>query len=451
MLRKNGQAISPLAILLFIGCIILLFAVFHASEKYAFGFLLVLVIFLISFTKINIALIILILSMLLSPEFETGGIGGRSVVIRLEDILLFVVFLGWMARMAVNKEMGLLKKTPLNLPIGLYAFFCVIATGLYAIENGNFGFFRSSFFYLLKYFEYYLLFFMVVNNLHDLKQAKIFVFFILLTCFFVSLYGASRIPSGERISAPFEGREGEPNTFAAYLLLMMGLILGLLLYNKSIRQRVLLFGLLAVTAVVFILTLSRGGWLGAFPMFLTFVFLNKKHRFLLLTLFIVLLISMPYWIPQKVLNRFQDTFAQEKTYTAFGKKYSFAESAAHRIDSWRIGVNLWLQRPFFGWGVPSGNVIDNQYTRVLTETGFFGFMAYLWLLISIFRVCWRAFIFSEDSFAKGLSIGVLAGFAGLLTNALASATFILIRVMEPFWFLVAIVAVLSDIVVPEQA
>jgi O-antigen ligase len=428
----------------------LFLTVAHLSTKYTFGLLLVLVIFVISFIKINIALTVLILSMLLSPEFQTGGISGRSVVIRLEDILLFVVFLGWIARMAVNKEMGLFKKTPLNLPIGLYVFFCVIATGLYNIEIGSFGFIRSSFFYLLKYFEYYLLFFMVVNNLHTLKQAKVFVFFILLTCFLVSLYAAPQIAAGERLSAPFEGGAGEPNTFASYLLLMIALILGLLLYNQSLHQRVLLFGLLVITAVAFMFTLSRGGWLGIFPLFLTFVFLNKKYRLILLIIFAILFISMPYWVPKKVVNRFQETFAQDKTYKFFGKKYSFAESAAYRIDSWRIGIDRWLQRPLFGWGIPSGNVIDNQYTRVLTETGFLGFMAYIWLLMSIFRVCWKTLVYTQDPFAKGVCIGVLAGFSGLLTNALASATFILIRVMEPFWFLVAIVVALPDLLEPQE-
>jgi len=452
MLKKKAQTVSSLPILVFIICLTPFLVAFHSNFQYSLALLGILIVFVIAFVKINVALIILILSMLLSPEFEAGGVLGRSVVIRIEDVLLLVVFLGWMARMAVTKEAGLFRKTPLNLPIGLYAFFCLVATGFKMIEIGNLSLMQSSFFYLLKYFEYYLLFFMVVNNLQTLKQAKLFVFFILLTCFFVSLYGASLIPSGERLTAPFEGKEGgEPNTFAAYLLLMMALILGLFLYSRSIRQRFLLLCLLAVAAVVFLLTLSRGGWLGAFPMILTFIFLNKRYRHVLIIVFMLFLISMPYLLPQKVLNRYQDIFSHEKTYNLLGKKYSFSESTANRIDGWRRGANEWAKKPFFGWGVPLGNVIDNQYTRVLLETGFFGLMAYLWLLMAIFKVCWRSFASTEDSFAKGVSLGVIAGFMGLLTNALAAATFILIRVMEPFWFLVAIVVVLPDLLAQEQA
>ena len=58
-------------------------------------------------------------SMLLSPEFAAGGGGmaeGRTIVVRSEDFLLIVIGLAWLAKTAVNKELGLVAKTPLNRP-----------------------------------------------------------------------------------------------------------------------------------------------------------------------------------------------------------------------------------------------------------------------------------------------------------------------------------------------
>lgn len=46
---------------------------------------------------------------------------------------------------------------------------------------------------------------------------------------------------------------------------------------------------------------------------------------------------------------------------------------------------------------------------------------------------------STDSFYRGLSLGLFAGFIGLLFHAVGSNTFIIIRIMEPFWFLTAMV------------
>ena len=44
-----------------------------------------------------------------------------------------------------------------------------------------------------------------------------------------------------------------------------------------------------------------------------------------------------------------------------------------------------------------------------------------------------------------ISIGFLSGFMGLLLFSAAAATFIIIRIMEPFWFIVAIIAVLPEL------
>jgi len=45
---------------------------------------------------------------------------------------------------------------------------------------------------------------------------------------------------------------------------------------------------------------------------------------------------------------------------------------------------------------------------------------------------------------RGLALGFLAGFIGLLVHSFGAATFIIVRIMEPFWFLAAIVIVLAE-------
>ena len=60
-------------------------------------------------------------SMLLSPEITIGETTGssleRGVTLRFEDFLLVVIGLSWFAKTAVNQELGLFLKTPLNKPI----------------------------------------------------------------------------------------------------------------------------------------------------------------------------------------------------------------------------------------------------------------------------------------------------------------------------------------------
>src|SRR5206468_4891539 len=76
-----------------------------------------LAVFLVVFIKTEFGLYLVIFSMLLSPQLGSGGGGlaeGRRIVIRSEDILLLVVAFSWLAKTAVNKELGLAVKTRLN-------------------------------------------------------------------------------------------------------------------------------------------------------------------------------------------------------------------------------------------------------------------------------------------------------------------------------------------------
>ena len=95
------------------------------------------------------SLYLLVFSMLLSPEIGMGGLAGeattasRGVTIRSEDLLLVVMCFAWLMRMAVHKELGLVRRTPLNRPIGAYAAACVLATGAGMLDDRFLGFLRD--------------------------------------------------------------------------------------------------------------------------------------------------------------------------------------------------------------------------------------------------------------------------------------------------------------------
>jgi len=179
-----------------------------------------LAIFVATFVKAEWGLYILIFSMLLSPEVVVGDTSrmalARGVTLRLEDLLLVVIGLSWLARNAVIKDIGLFLKTPLNKPIFIYVAACVLATG-FGFMGGRVEL-KTGALYVLKYFEYFIVFFMMVNHVRSRTQIKRFVFFLFLTAFIVAVIGMFQIPSGERLSAPFEGKVGEPNTLGGYLL-----------------------------------------------------------------------------------------------------------------------------------------------------------------------------------------------------------------------------------------
>lgn len=439
---KNGQAILGVVATLLFLTFALLFGVSEEPQQLLpLVFILAPVVFLITFINTDAALILLIFSMLLSPELKLADVPQRAVVVRVDDILLFVVFFTWLAKMAINKQLGLLKYTPLNFPIAAYILIYILSTGL-GIMAGNINPVKSSF-YILKFIEYFMLFFMVGNNIHSKEQIRVFIMAFFITGVLTCTYALLTVGKMGRATAPFEGPIGEPNTLGGYLILLFAITMGIFLYSPSKTWRILCAALAFFIFVTLLQTLSRGSYLAFIPMYLTLLILTKKKKILLTAMLILGIFILPIVVPIKVTERIERTFVPGKTYETLGKRVPLDEAAAARIEIWKdVVFEKWIKHPFLGFGVTGVGLVDTQYPRVLGESGIIGFLIFIWLLLSIFKNSLRVFRSIQDDWSQGLALGFLAGFIGLSIHCFAANTFIIVRIMEPFWFMAAVVIML---------
>ena len=412
----------------------------------AIAFILGSLILIVILINTDAGLMVLIFSMLLSPEIILGQVPGRDVIIRFDDILLAVITLTWFAKTAINKGLDLFIKTPLNKAIGVYVLICLIAT-LRGIALG-YVVPAKGFFYILRYIEYFILYLLVVNHIHSRKQIKFFLTAFFAICAFVSIYGILQIPIGVRVSAPFEGEVGEPNTFGGYLLFIFCIATGLFLQKVRPRIKVTLVGLAVLIFIPFLYTLSRASYLGVIFSFLAFVLLSKR-KIVLITVMVAVAILIVSLRPEAVFSRveytFVDTFLGTEPELVKIGNITLDASASARIISWQYGFLAWKTYPFLGRGVTGFGFIDGQYVRTLTELGSIGFLILLWLLWLIFKHSIRIYKQMDDEFYRGLTLGFIAGFIGLAIHALTANTFIIIRIMEPFWFLAGIIMMLPAV------
>jgi O-Antigen ligase len=413
-----------------------------------------LAVFLIVFVRIEFGLYLVIFSMLLSPQFGTGAAvaEGRRIVIRSEDLLLLVVAFSWLAKTAVNKELGLTLKTPLNRPILAYVAATGIAT-LIGYMTGTVAGYGGAF-YVLKYIEYFIVYYMVVNNLVDRRQAWRFVTAAFITAVIVSLIGLTQIPSGQRVSAPFEGKEGEPNTFGGYLLLLIAVAGGIALETARIRTRAIYLGLAGLMSIPFMFTLSRTSYVGVIPAVAAMAALSSRRRVLVGGL-IVLLVASPVVMmlfPDSVARRVRYTFEPERGQpTVRVGTVGLDPSTSARLISVKQAFEGFTHRPIFGYGVTGFAFMDQQFARTLVETGIVGFATFLalvWAVLKAGVASYRSLTVPED---RGLALGFVAGTVGLLGHALGANTFIIVRIMEPFWFFAAIVVALPGLAQAETA
>src|SRR5436853_1079292 len=159
-------------------------------DRLVFG-IAALVLFSMVFVRTEFGLYVVIFSMLLSPEFSmSGGLAERrEAAIRVEDILLGVIGIAWLAKTAVNKEVGLVVKTSLNRPIIVYIASQLVAT-LIGMVAGTVRT-SSGLVYVVKYVEYFVVYYMVVNNVEDRAHAWRLVGAAFAAAAIVSLNGLS--------------------------------------------------------------------------------------------------------------------------------------------------------------------------------------------------------------------------------------------------------------------
>ena len=419
--------------------------------EHAFAALFAFAVFLFVFVRADAGLYLVLFSMLLSPEFVVGGAGdlaeGRRVVLRLEDLLLIAITLSWLARMAVNKELGLVVRTPLNRWIVLYVAGTLAAT-LTGYLTGTVKT-AAGFFYVLKYVEFFVVYYMTVNNLRDRAHARRLVVAAFTTAALVSLIAAAQIPTGERVSAPFEGETGEPNTLGGYLLLMIALAGGVALETTRLRVRTAALALLGLMVVPFLYTLSRASYLGVLPMVVVLALLSSHRRLMgaaLLVLVLAAPLVLPALAPSPVARRVLYTFQPEQGQpTVRVGGVAFDPSTSERLLAFQKAVEGWMSRPLLGYGVTGFRFMDAQYARTLVETGLVGFAAFLALLVAVLRAGLASFRALRDPEDRGLALGFVAGTVGLAVHAVGSNTFIIVRIMEPFWFFAGVVVLLPHL------
>lgn len=406
---------------------------------------------LLTLINTNAAIVFLIFSMLLSPEINLGAVQpGRAVVIRFDDFLLGVVFLTWLAKLAINKQLGFLRSTPLNVPLGLFLISCIVSTSL-GVMTGTIKNPLASMFYFLKYFEYFFLFFMVANVVRDRIQVRLFLQMMLATAVIVCLYGYGQMAvygTGYRITAPFEG-SAEPNTLAAYLVLIAGICGGLALYSPSPFRRLVLLGLILFMVPPLLYTYSRGGYVAFLAMYATLCVPSTRYRPLLIGILVIGLAASPILLPASVLERLAATFDPSGVPVVGGMRLS--ASPAFRVIVWKAMIERWKEQPLLGFGIAAVGLVDQQYMLVLGELGIVGFLLFLWVRVRLMAVSYGAFIKLDDPMLKGLSLGFIAGFVGLLVHSFAANIFIIVRVMEPFWFLAAMVTTLLQVAKQDPA
>jgi O-antigen ligase len=282
---------------------------------------------------------------------------------------------------------------------------------------------------LKNYIEMIMLYFLALNIVKEEKQQRIMTVVMSAVVLLIGIRSYRNFSAGDvfdydkRVGGPFEAVGLGSNHLGAFIAFTCALFLGLALFEKDRRRKILynvtvLFGLHPL-----FFAYSRGAYLAALGTLSLFGLLKKRS---LLALVAVILIAWQVILPPSVVNRITMTE---------NKEGEVEHSAAVRLELWKFAVDTFMEHPVFGIGyggyalsvggltlstgekVPAGFDTHNYWMKLLCEQGVLGFTLFLFLLGGAFRSGWRLYKIGNSDFQRGLGFGFLGCVAAIvITN-----------------------------------
>lgn len=413
----------------------------------------------------------------LYPKFPLRGVEGSYVAVRVEDLVVLSALLVWGFWQGKNHFPVVKKKIFKLFLLYWLAGLVSLVSGMIA---GDLVFPKIGLFHLLRRVEYMSLFFIAEDAFKVIKISEVAasISLVSLSVFAYGMgqryFGLPvvstmneefskgillRLDKWTRISSTFAGHYD----LGAWLVMVLPLFPALIAVSKRKLSKFILVAIALVNFYLLILTASRVSF-AAYLLGVTVVLLLlKSFRWLPPVLILSLLFgfrsqelsvrlaSSLSFLPQRatrteeVVSRVTPSpvplptpslaKAREKTSppprpkkTIFREIRSWPKpeeigAAAARSSNirfnveWPRALRAFLKNPLWGTGYSSlGLAVDNDYLRILGETGILGFLSFSLIIFHLARLFWNS-LFKEKRL-------VLAGFLGALAGFLSNALFI---------------------------
>jgi len=416
-------------------------------------------------------IILLILAICFSPRIPLPiSVPGRVFEIRLEDIILVGLLFTWLVSLFSKSRS--IYRTPLFKYIGIYLVIVASTTVIALLTGVGLSPIRTLF-YFLKELEYFLIFFLVANWIRsesELKLAKnsllfagvlnaVWVGFQLLlhqnrTIFsFWKAFPSHFSPglAGVESYGPYLIGEASPFSVGGFFMLVFLLAFSLFLFSKNNKLK-LLYGLLgAAFFVSILLSYSRSDIISAMVGIIILLLvqggMKMRHKiapilYLFFAVMAILILSVyqASYVYFMGLERFPvmfDRFSPSGIERAINERLSF----------WHPILQQDFNRIFLGFGKGSLGFLKifpqephNHYLRVLTESGIFGLMAFILLLIAVIFFSKKVFRKSQLLISKVIAGTTFAAAVGLGVVALFQDVFVPVVPNEILWVLVGLTA-----------
>lgn len=416
-----------------------------------------------------VLLLLILIFVPLYPKFPLLGVSGTFVSVRLEDFLLAFIILFWLATSLLTKFSSV--RLPVQRSILLYLFIgFVSAIGSLLLTKSVEG--SQVLLHAFRRVEYMAMFFVGYDFLKTKNQLQTIIRVIILVSFLVSIYGLGQqffgfpiitttnsefakgltltLGAGARINSTFAGHYD----LAAYSLFPLLLLIGLLVGNS--RHKLVLILLIIPIYITMVLSASRVTFAAFFITSSAYLFFLGRKLWLaplavvmVLTVFLSPQLSGRY--KELILNHILSTIPVASAQTSAPvdetlpdalKPSAQPEDRSFNIRlqaSWPKALRALEKNPLIGTGFSSvGLAVDNDYLRLLAETGILGFLAFMLVCFRNIRASLPFFRQQTFDFPRIFILSTTFAFLGLMINAVFIDVFEASKIAIVTWTLMGI-------------
>jgi O-antigen ligase/Tfp pilus assembly protein PilF len=336
------------------------------------------------------------------------------------------------------------KRNKISLPLVLLVLLIIFSF----MKN---GYSMSSLHDGIIFLAYFILYFLIINNLKNEYQFKSFIQIFFLTSFIIALYTILHyynLISYLQEYAQVASLIGQKNWISNYIALIFPLMLCFYLLEKIKKKKIIYFISLSFLYAALIICQSRGIWISIsltlfFGVFLIFKFnffnLFKENKKWLILLLITFIIITLIYSTDNTLNKSALTVPQ-RAISTFDER---DPSINMRILNWKVTGLIIKDKPFLGGGIGSFkiNYLDyqakflkehpeynkywinakeahNEYLQIGAEIGLFGLGIILIMILKLYSL-FIIFLKKEiDNKRKLTCWGLLLGITSFLIHCL---------------------------------
>ncbi len=400
----------------------------------------------------------------LLPFERIGSVDIASLTVRPSQIVAIVTIVAFVWERLVSGRFTL-QKNPLVIPV--IAFLISNLFSLFNALNPNRGVEVLVFTLFVAVVS-----FTVPQIITTREQVKKIIFVLMVSAVLVCVFGIFQFVGdliglspkltglGELYTKGVFGfpriqsTASEPLYFANYLLFPLSVATSLLLATKHHRTLVWL-ALVLLLGVNFVLTLSRGGYLGLIGVLAVLgvghykkVF-SKKNLSLYVVILVVIAVSGGFLLGLSENAR--------EAVDAFWKQafnFSGGASIEQREDTITQALNAWEGHPYLGIGpgnfgpyvaeqplitpVKGWLIVNNETIELLAETGVIGTLLFYLIVVVLCVTSLRAVLKARDPYIRTVLLGTLAAFVGVIIQYQTFSTLFVLHIWVLMGFLVAL-------------